>query len=48
MSQIDASDFPSLKEAVEQRSNEELVSAIQQQEGGVDGVLDKVFNGMSE
>jgi putative sterol carrier protein len=48
MSQIDASDYPSLKGAVEQRSNEELVSAIQQQEGGVDGVLDKVFAGMSE
>ena len=48
MSQIDASDFSSLKEAVEQKSNEELVSSIQQQEGGVDGVLDKVFTGMSE
>jgi putative sterol carrier protein len=48
MSQIDASDYPSLKGAVEQRSNEELVSAIQQQEGGVDGVLDQVFAGMSE
>jgi putative sterol carrier protein len=48
MSQIDASDFPSLKRAVEGRSNEELVDAIQQQEGGVDGVLEKVFAGMSE
>ena len=48
MSQIDASDFSSLKEAVEQRSNEELVSAIQQQEGGVDGVLDNVFAGMAQ
>ena len=48
MSQIDASDYPSLKGAVEQRSNEELVNAIQQQDGGVDGVLDKVFAGMSE
>jgi putative sterol carrier protein len=48
MSQIDASDFSSLKGAVEQKSNEELVSAIQQQEGGVDGVLGKVFTGMSE
>jgi putative sterol carrier protein len=48
MSQIDASDYSSLKSAVEQRSNEELVGDIQQQEGGVDGVLEKVFNGMSE
>jgi putative sterol carrier protein len=48
MSQLDASDFSSLKSAVEQQSNEELVSAIQQQDGGVDGVLDKVFAGMSE
>ena len=48
MSQIDASDYSSLKGVVEEKSNEELVSAIQQQEGGVDGVLDKVFNGMSE
>jgi putative sterol carrier protein len=48
MSQIDASDFSSLKGAVERSSNEELVTAIQQQEGGVDGVLDQVFAGMSE
>ena len=48
MSQIDASDFSSLKDVVERSSNEELVGAIQQQEGGVDGVLDKVFTGMSE
>jgi putative sterol carrier protein len=48
MSQIDASDFPSLKQAVEQRSNEELVGAIQEQDGGVDGVLGKVFAGMAE
>jgi len=48
MSQIDASDFSSLKAAVEQKSNEELVSAIQQQDGGVDGVLDRVFAGMAE
>jgi putative sterol carrier protein len=47
MSQIDASDYSSLKGAVEEKSNEELVSAIQQQEGGVDGVLDQVFAGMS-
>ena len=47
MSQIDASDFSSLKHAVEQRSNEELVGAIQEQDGGVDGVLDKVFAGMA-
>ena len=44
MSQIDASDFSSLKTAVEEKSNDELVSAIQQQEGGVDGVLDKVLD----
>ena len=48
MSQIDASDFSSLREAVEQKSNDELVSSIQQQDGGVEGVLDKVFAGMSE
>ncbi len=48
MSQIDASDYSSLKNVVEEKSNEELVSAIQQQEGGVDGVLDQVFAGMSE
>jgi putative sterol carrier protein len=47
MSQIDASDYSSLKDAVEQRSNEELVSAIQQQDGGVDGVLAQVFTGMA-
>ena len=47
MSQIDASDFAALKAAVDTRSNEELVSDIQQQEGGVDGVLEKVFAGMS-
>jgi putative sterol carrier protein len=48
MSQIDASDYSSLKAAVEQRSNEELVSDIQSQEGGVDGVLERVFAGMAE
>jgi putative sterol carrier protein len=48
MSQIDPSDFSSLKQAVEQRSNEELVGAIQQQDGGVEAVLAKVFAGMSE
>jgi putative sterol carrier protein len=48
MSQIDATDFASLKAAVEARSNEELVNDIQQQEGGIDGVLEKVFAGMSE
>jgi len=47
MSQIDASDFAALKAAVDTRSNEELVSDIQRQEGGVDGVLEKVFAGMS-
>ncbi|HEU4896479.1 MAG TPA: SCP2 sterol-binding domain-containing protein [Actinomycetota bacterium] len=48
MSQIDASDYSSLKSVVEEKSNEELVTAIQRQDGGVDGVLDKVFAGMSE
>jgi putative sterol carrier protein len=48
MSQIDASDFSSLSAAVEQRSNEELVNAVQQQDGGVDGILEKVFAGMAE
>jgi putative sterol carrier protein len=48
MSQIDASDFSALSAAVEQNSNEELVAAIQQQEGGVKGVLAQVFAGMSE
>ena len=48
MSQIDASDYSSLQRAVEERSNEELVGDIQQQEGGIDGVLEKVFAGMSE
>jgi putative sterol carrier protein len=48
MSQIDASDFSSLRSAVEQRSNEELVGAIQQQDGGAGGVLDNVFTGMAE
>jgi len=47
MSQIDASDFSSLKGAVERSSNEELVGAIQQQEGGVEGVLSQVFAGMA-
>ena len=42
--QIDASDFSSLKDAVERSSNEELVGAIQQQEGGVAGVLDQVLD----
>ena len=48
MSQIDASDYSSLRNVVEEKSNEELVSAIQQQQGGVDGVLDQVFAGMAE
>ena len=47
MSQIDASDFAALKQAVESRSNEELVGDIQQQEGGIDGVLEQVFAGMA-
>jgi putative sterol carrier protein len=48
MSQIDASDFSALSAAVEQNSNEELVAAIQRQEGGVDAVLGQVFAGMAE
>jgi putative sterol carrier protein len=48
MSQIDASNFSALSAAVEQHSNEELVATIQQQEGGVDGVLRQVFAGMAE
>jgi putative sterol carrier protein len=47
MSQIDASDYAALSAAVEQRSNEELVGAIRQQDGGVEGVLDQVFAGMT-
>jgi putative sterol carrier protein len=45
---IDASDFSALSAAVEQKSNEELVAAIQQQEGGVNGVLGQVFAGMAD
>ena len=48
MSQIDASNFSALSAAVEQRSNEELVATIQQQEGGVNGVLGQVFAGMAD
>jgi putative sterol carrier protein len=48
MSQIDASDFGALTALVDDRSNEELNAAVQQQEGGVDGVLGKVFAGMVE
>jgi putative sterol carrier protein len=48
MSQIDASDYSSLQRAVEERSNEQLIGDIQQQDGGIDGVLEKVFAGMSE
>jgi hypothetical protein len=47
MSQIDASDFSSLKDVVERSSNEELVGPSNAQEGGAEGVLDKVFAGMS-
>jgi hypothetical protein len=47
MSQIDASDFSALSAAVEEHSDEELVAAIQQQQGGVDGVLGQVFAGMA-
>ena len=46
MSQIDASDYATLTKAVEEHSNEELASAIQAQDGGVDGVLEQVLGGM--
>ncbi len=43
---IDASRFDQLAGAVDAMSNEELLSAVQAQEGGVDRVLDQVFQGM--
>jgi putative sterol carrier protein len=46
MSQIDASDFGALSALVDDRSTEELTEAVQQQDGGAAGVLDKVFAGM--
>jgi putative sterol carrier protein len=48
MSQFDATDFASLSASVDQRSNDEIVSAIQGQPGGVDEVLDTVFAGMQQ
>jgi putative sterol carrier protein len=46
MTEINASNYAELAAAVERHSNEELVTAIQGQEGGVDDTLDKVFQGM--
>jgi putative sterol carrier protein len=46
MTQYDVSDYGALAALVDDRSNEELHAAVEQQEGGVDGVLDKVFAGM--
>ncbi len=46
MSQIDASDFSALTALVDDRSNDELNAAVQEQAGGAGGVLDKVFAGM--
>jgi putative sterol carrier protein len=47
MSQIDASDFSALTALVDDRSNDELHAAVQEQDGGAAGVLDKVFAGMA-
>ena len=47
MSELDASDFAALSAAVD-RPAEQLASEIQAQPGGVEGVLDKVFQGMCE
>ena len=46
MSQYDVSDFSALTNLVDDRSNDELNAAVQEQEGGAGGVLDKVFAGM--
>jgi len=46
MNEINASDYDQLAAAVDRLSKEELVAAIQSQEGGVDGTLDQVFQGM--
>jgi len=46
MTEINASDYDQLVAAVDRLSNEELVAAIQTQEGGVDGTLEQVFQGM--
>jgi alkyl sulfatase BDS1-like metallo-beta-lactamase superfamily hydrolase len=45
MSQIDASDFAALSAAVDQ-PDDVIIRTVQQQEGGFDGVLDRVFAGM--
>lgn len=48
MSEINAGDFTQLNEAVDKYDNDGLVAAIQGQPGGVDGVLDQVFQGMAD
>ncbi|HYT26808.1 MAG TPA: SCP2 sterol-binding domain-containing protein [Actinomycetota bacterium] len=48
MTEINASNYDELAAAVDRHSNEELVAAIQGQEGGVDGTLERVFQGMCE
>jgi putative sterol carrier protein len=47
MNEIDASRFDQLAAAVRSMSGGELTATIQQQEGGVDRVLDQVFAGMA-
>ncbi|HKE98868.1 MAG TPA: SCP2 sterol-binding domain-containing protein [Actinomycetes bacterium] len=47
MSEIDASRFDQLAAAVRSMSAEDLTATIQQQQGGVDSVLDQVFAGMA-
>ncbi|HEV8650523.1 MAG TPA: SCP2 sterol-binding domain-containing protein [Actinomycetes bacterium] len=46
MTEINASNYDQLVAAVDRLSNEELVAAIQSQEGGVDGTLEQVYQGM--
>lgn len=48
MSTFDASDYASLSAALEDRSNEDVLAAIQSQEGGAAAVLDQVFAGMCQ
>ena len=47
MSQYDVSDYSALVALVDDRSTDELNAAVQEQEGGPAGVLDKVFAGMA-
>ncbi|HYY81583.1 MAG TPA: MFS transporter [Actinomycetes bacterium] len=46
MSNTDPSSFAGLTALVDDRSNEELTAAVEEQEGGTAVVLEKVFNGM--